>query len=272
MFRTTIHVGTLWLLTLAVYLLAGGLLVADDAVPGRRVLMPVDDWPPFRVVTDRSMHGLDFDLMHELEKRMSIDVRFERMPWNRSLIQMQQGKADAMTGLARKPEREAFIYYIEPPYSFCSTVFYTHAGKGEKIRRYEDLYGKRVGFVLGSAYFSRFDEDTQMNKFGVATEDQLLRMIAVGRLDAFVGTDCQVDYEIREKGLDGALDKAAYRPGNRVDLYLGISRYSILFDRIADVEHAMRDMARDGTLDRINAAYFPARKAGGGRSGGAARK
>ncbi|MFV0349063.1 MAG: substrate-binding periplasmic protein, partial [Halodesulfovibrio sp.] len=205
---------------------AGDFAGAEKEEAPFRVIMPVDDWPPYRVVSNGTMRGLDFDLMKELTERVPFRVKYQATPWNRSLVQMQQGKVDAMTGLARRPEREQFIYYIEPPYSVCSTVFYTPEGKGSSIRTYEDLKGRRLGFVLGSAYFPQFDQDQALGKIGVATEEQLIKMTLAGRLDVFVGTDCQVDYELVSQGLTDKLEKATFRPGNKVDLYFGVSRYS----------------------------------------------
>lgn len=239
----------------------GATALADREGVHHKVLMPVDDWPPYRTISNGTMNGLDFDLMKEVASRLGFRTDYQPMPWNRSLAQMKQGRVDAMTGLARRPERELYIYYIEPPYSACSTVFYTPKGQGDSIRTYEDLNGKRLGVVLGSAYFPRFDEDNSLNKMGVVGEEQLIRMGLAGRLDAFVGTDCQVDYEIMHHGLGDKLEKAAYRPGNKVDLYLGVSRYSIFFEHVNELERIMRQMKRDGTLKRINDAYF-APKAG----------
>lgn len=235
---------------------AGDFAAADKSEVSFRVIMPVDNWPPYRVVSNGTMRGLDFDLMKELTERVPFRVAYLPMPWNRSLVQMQQGKVDAMTGLARRPEREQFIYYIEPPYSVCSTVFYTPEGKGRSIRTYEDLKDRRLGFVLGSAYFPQFDEDQTLGKIGVATEGQLIKMILAGRLDAFVGTDCQVDYELVSQGLTGKIEKAVFRPGNTVDLYFGVSRYSLFFGYVEELERVMRQMKQDGTLQRINESYF----------------
>ncbi|UZP66967.1 transporter substrate-binding domain-containing protein [Desulfovibrio mangrovi] len=247
---------------LAIFLIISAVLgswalaLADKEGIHHKVTLPVDDWPPYRTISSGSMSGLDFDLMKELAGRLGFRLNYQPMPWNRSLAQMKQGKADAMTGLARRPERELYIYYIEPPYSSCSTVFYTPKGQGDSIRTYEDLNGKRLGFVLGSAYFPRFDEDKSLNKMGVVAEEQLIRMGLAGRLDVFVGTDCQVDYEIMQQGLGDKLEKAVYRPENKVDLYLGVSRYSLFFEHVDELERVMRQMKRDGTLKRINDAYF----------------
>ncbi|MFV0423234.1 substrate-binding periplasmic protein [Oleidesulfovibrio sp.] len=235
--------------------------VADEAAAEGRLLrksivVPVDDWVPYRFVSDGTMSGVDFDLWAELGERLSFEVEFQHTPWNRSLAQMRQGRGDAMSGLARTSEQEKYIYYVEPPYSSCSTVFYTKKGNGAQIKAYSDLMGKQVGFVLGSAYYPLFDSDGSLNKIGVATEEQLLKMMLAGRVDVMIGTDCQVDYELIKQGFSKELEKTAFNPGNRVDLYLGISRFSKMYRAIPTFENVMREMQADGTLQRINDKYF----------------
>ena len=48
-----------------------------------------------------------------------------------------------------------------------------------------------------------FDGDTQLDKHGVPTEDQLQRMVERGHLPLMRGTDCQVDYALSQRTYTG---------------------------------------------------------------------
>ncbi len=67
---------------------------------------------------------------------------------------MQTGQVDLMIGLAMTAERAAFIDYLQPAYYQCRPAFYGKAAAVSTLRTYADLQGKKVGYVLNSAYFA----------------------------------------------------------------------------------------------------------------------
>jgi polar amino acid transport system substrate-binding protein len=113
-----------------------------------------------------------------------------------------------------------------------------------------------IGYVLHSAYFDRFDKDDTLNKTGVAGERLLVGMLDRGRLDLMIGTDCQVDYIIKTQGLSGRIVKAAFQPGNSVDLYLGISRKSDWAGRLDEFNVIIKSLVDEGVIDRIASRYY----------------
>lgn len=115
-----------------------------------------------------------------------------------------------MIGLAHTPERAAFIDYLQPAYYQCRPAFYGKAAAVATLKTYEDLRGREIGYVLNSAYFAPFDDDGQLDKHGVPTEDQLQRMVERA-ICLMIGTDCQVDYALSQRN-DAGLIKADYRP------------------------------------------------------------
>jgi len=240
-----------------VFALCAGLCVSV-APKGKAadVLMGTDDWPPFRMRTDWGFVGLDLDIIHEVARRMDITVIAERYPWGRSLKSMEAGTVDLMTGLAYRDERAEYIAYTDPPYYRCSTVFYTPAGKASSLTAYEDLAQMSVGYVLHSAYFPRFDQDETLNKIGMAEEINLVEMLKKDRLDAIIGTDCQIDYQIQSEELGGVIEKADYRPGNSVDLYIGISKKSAWADRLDEFNAVIQDLVEEGFVSQAAQAYF----------------
>jgi polar amino acid transport system substrate-binding protein len=220
----------------AVLLLFGARLQAAEPAP---LLVMTDLWPPFRMLDEAGkLHGLDIDLLEQLSQRTGLRFEVLRAPWARGLAALEQGKADLMTGLARTPEREAYIRYLPRPYYACAPRLYTAREQAPALRGYAQLNGLNVGQVLGSAYFEPFDSDQSLRKTAVNNESQLLGMLARGRLDALVGTDCQVDYELRDPRLAARIAKAQYRPEARTELFIGFSRQrprQAEFSRVAQV-------------------------------------
>lgn len=216
-----------------------------------------DVWPPFRMLAqDDQFYGLDIDILRQLQARSGIALELKRVPWGRALKQMQTGQADLMIGLAHTRERAAFVDYLQPAYYQCRPAFYGKPAAVAALHRYEDLKGKEVGFVLNSAYFDPFDDDSQIDKHGVPTEDQLQRMVERGHLPLMIGTDCQVDYALSQRN-EAGLVKADYRPPHPVVLYLGMSKRSPHHGLGPALAQALQEMVASGEVEGLAKAYHP---------------
>jgi polar amino acid transport system substrate-binding protein len=220
------------------------------------MILATDDWPPFRISEGENLIGLDLDLIEEIAKRAGAELRVAKMPWGRALTEMQSGGVDVMTGLAYRTERAEYIAYTDTPYFKCTTAFYTIAGQAYKIGTYEDLANYQIGYVLHSAYFDRFDNDTSLDKVGVAQEQILIDMLMTRRFGVMIGTDCQVDYFIKRQGMADKIEKAPYNPGNSVDLYLGVSRKSAWAEKLELLNKIVKDLVGEGFVDKIAREYY----------------
>ena len=243
-------------LGLGLLLLALG--AAGAAAERAPLRVMTDYWPPFRIEgPEGQIAGLDIDLLAELERRTGLRFEVHRAPWARSLAALQSGSADLMTGLARTPERERYIDYLEQPYYACAPRLYATPEIAANIRDYADLRGHTIGYVLESAYFEPFDSDRQLKKFGVNNEAQLLQMLTLGRLQLVIGTDCQVDYELRDPQLARHIVRTRFQPDSRTDLYIGFSHRRPLVAERQLIDNALRQMAAEGWMQRAAARYQP---------------
>lgn len=215
-----------------------------------------DYWPPFRMAgADGQLQGMDIDLLNELQRRTGIKFEVRLQPWARALEDMRIGQADLMTGLARTPEREQYIDYLEPYYYSCMPRFYGLAERVPTIDSYEQLQGLRIGYVLQSAYFEPFDSDNRLHKVGVKNEQQLLQMLLHGRVEVMVGTDCQVDFQLLELNLGPRVSKLAYLPPGRTLLYLGLSRASAHEAERQLLEQALQELLQERWLKQAAKHY-----------------
>ena len=196
-----------------------GLLFACWVQGAPTLTVVTDVWPPFRMLAQNDeFHGLDIDILHQLQARSGIALTLKRVPWGRALKQMQTGQADLMIGLAHTPERAAFIDYLQPAYYQCRPAFYGKAAAVATLKTYEDLRGREIGYVLNSAYFAPFDDDGQ---------------------------------------LDAGLIKADYRPPHPVVLYLGMSKHSPHHDLGPALAQALQTMVESGEIEALAKPYQP---------------
>ncbi|HSC82615.1 MAG TPA: transporter substrate-binding domain-containing protein [Pseudomonas sp.] len=244
--RALLLASLLWLPLLAVGAESAPLHVAID-----------DNWPPFRM-SDASgkLHGLDIDLLDELSRRTGLRFEIQVVPWARALAAVRHGQAQMITGLARTAERETYIDYLQPSYYACSPRFYGPPQQARAISAYSQLRGPRIGYVLESAYFPAFDADSALTKVGVKNEQQLLEMQLHGRVDLLVGTDCQLDYQLRDPQLARQLVKLAYRPEATTQLFIGFSRQEARPREQALIGTALRQLLAEGWLKQAARRYW----------------
>ena len=241
-----------------VYLFLTWLLLSSPlfAYKPAEIIVGTDSWPPFRIHSDKSLDGLDFDLWEEIERRLNIKIIFRKYPWSRILHNLKSGELDAMSGLAKRKERELYMTYTTPSYFTCSTVFYMKKGEGHLVQKYEDLYKYPIAYVANSAYFNKFDNDSALNKHAIPSEIQLIKMLGKGRVKVIIGTDCQADYQIAKLGFSNEFEKAMFKPDNNVDLYIAISKKSHFIKELNRVNETIKQIVEEGRIKEISHKYF----------------
>jgi len=237
------------------------LLFALCGVPvvcAQEAVMPVDHYPPWKFTEGRDdVAGIDIQVAKALLGEVGLSPKYLKMPWKRCLAAMEEGEGDIMNGVLRSPERETYLYFLEPPYKNKTVkVFYVLKGSGTAIGRYEDLRGLTIGTTLGVKYFERFDADRTLSKDVVKYDPINLRKLAAGHIDCFIATEETGDYLIRKEGLDGRIVKAAFRIEEPANVYFVISRKSRLMERAPELSEALRRMVETGTVDRMIGEYL----------------
>ena len=242
------------------HLLVLCLLLLPEMVMGQRdrLVMVTEEWPPFRINDPQSpsgFKGIDIDIVERLATELGITIEIQRHPWARALEMMRDGQADMVTGAARTPEREAFMHYVPVSYSAVRPVFYTLKGKGSAIRSYRDLYGKNIGYSFLSAYFEPFNSDLKLNKIGLSTEQQLLQVLALKRIDLVIGTDPNISYDIKRLGYVDQLEPTVYAPADRTELFFTLSRKSPFINLAPRIEEVLRGLLAEGSIKKILEHY-----------------
>ncbi|RCK40259.1 hypothetical protein TH24_09875 [Thalassospira xiamenensis] len=215
-------------------------------------------WEPFVIDDETGRHGIDMAILTELAHRMDKALSLHPCPWRRCLKMLEDGDIDILSSFAYTAEREKFAFYIKPPYSRVSPVFYVRQGKNTHIAQYADLKTLAVGSVVDSRYFEPFDSDRSLNKFEASSEMLLLRMLEANRVDTIVGSDANVDFEIRRNNLDDIIRKAAFRPDHHNDIHIAVSRNSPLMSQTDQISKIITDLREEGFIARVHARYWPA--------------
>ncbi|PIE59525.1 MAG: hypothetical protein CSA32_04005 [Desulfobulbus propionicus] len=219
----------------------------------------IEIWPPFRIHSPGSacgFTGIDIDILKQLEQYLEKEIEIQRHPFARALEMMKQGNADIITGIACSRQRSEYILYVPTSYLSVQPVFYTQKGRGKQLKTYEDLYGLKIGYSLRSVYFEPFDSDKKLDKVAVPTEEQLIKMVALNRIDATVGTSPNIEYSIMHCGLADLVEKISYAPPQKTPLYFGLSKKRHGDGYLRNkIDSFLQEMAAQGEIQKIFNKY-----------------
>lgn len=221
------------------------------------VFSPAMAGPVYRsAVSAEHADGIVAHIVNAVAERLDMPIDMQLAPFARRLQWMKNGELDLMGGLLKRPERQAYIYYVSPPYVEKNRkVFYVRKGEEARIQSYADLYGLVIGTKIRSRYFQRFDEDRRLIKEAVGSVEQNFRKLLSGRVDAVIYSNRSGAIKLAEMGIAEQVGVApfAYTASNPV--YIGISRRSPLMAHRERIEAVVRRMVESGEMAQLIETY-----------------
>jgi polar amino acid transport system substrate-binding protein len=215
------------------------------------------EFPPYKMVVGDRYAGIDTDLLREVAKQLGLKLAFRHGTFEECLEMMRQGKADVMTTLLRRPEREEYILFAQLRYRTREVKsFYTLKDSGVHVREYSDLTGLKIGVKQGARYFPRFDNDDELTKVQANNTEGNLRRLLNREIDVFIDTRNEARYWLKTLDLADEIRESEYTYELLDPVYMGISRKSPLVTRVKKFEHALTKAVDKGVLERIKGKYL----------------
>lgn len=216
--------------------------------------------PPFMIGAvgeNDPVSGIDVEIVKEIARRLGCDVRYIRAPWIRCLNLLETGRADLLSSAFKTREREGYMKYLTDPYLHSLPVaFYFRNDSGFFVDRYEDLYRyQNIGVLKGGDYFPRFDQDDQLAKVLVTSQDQLFPMLVSGRLDLIAGYVDTENFRLVQEGYKGKVGRSVFVFDNPVEVYLTVSRKSAWLSRFAEIDRIHKDLLKSGFIQQVTRKY-----------------
>ncbi|MDM8550511.1 transporter substrate-binding domain-containing protein [Desulfobacterales bacterium HSG2] len=72
------------------------LLFSPAIVPAEKLVIATTAWPPYIIIENGQISGIDVETVRELCRRLGIELRLWDLPWKRALKYMKSGKVDAL--------------------------------------------------------------------------------------------------------------------------------------------------------------------------------
>jgi polar amino acid transport system substrate-binding protein len=105
-------------------------------------------YPPFEFGRAPDYEGFDVDVVNEIAKRLDLEARFVKTPFDPIFRNLAQGRFDMVASAATiTPERERTIDFSDPYFPANQSLM---VKRGSDIKTVDDLRGKTVGAQLGT--------------------------------------------------------------------------------------------------------------------------
>lgn len=217
--------------------------------------------PPYMIGAgdeNAAMSGIDVEIVQEIARRMHLKVEYIKCTWARCLELMKTGQADFLSSAYKKPDREAYLLYLNQPFlDRLPIAFYFLKEKKYTVTTYTDIYQfNTIGVLNGASYFERFDQDTRVKKYEVPSQDQLFPMLLAGRLDAIAGYLPTENYRIAVGGYQDRIERSAYEYQDPALVYMAVSKKSPLAARIDQINQINQQLLDEGLIAEIVNRYY----------------
>lgn len=197
------------------------------------ITVGIDNYPPYTIVDGNKFSGIFVDFYKEVFKGLKIDIEIKNISIARTLMLLESGNIETFMGLQKNDEREKFLYYCNPPIiRFFNFAFYFSKKSKVKINTFEDLYKYKIGSVRGVKYFSRFDEDKNLNLEISSSYQKNFEKLFRGRIDVMIISNDMGEYYLNQHDNSNLIQKAKYISQNYNSAYFVISKKSHLMSNV----------------------------------------
>jgi polar amino acid transport system substrate-binding protein len=105
-------------------------------------------YPPFEFGRPPDYEGFDVDIVNEIAKRLDLEARFVKTPFDPIFRNLAQGRFDMVASAAPiTPEREKIVDFSDPYFPADQSVT---VKRGSDIKTVADLAGKTIGAQRGT--------------------------------------------------------------------------------------------------------------------------
>lgn len=219
----------------------------------------VNNWVFWRKHDNGKFSGVDVDVWREIARRNNLEIEYIFIPSLKHLRPvMEEASIDVFVGMRKNPEREEYMFFIEPPFrTKLKYLAYVRADSDISIDTLEDMHGRSIAVAHPGAY-SRINKDpnidTQVYKWNASKAFQKL---LEGTVDAVCVSQWQAIRFFRDEQHRGEFKLANYTYSEYHTCYMVMSKKSAFAVEWKDrFGQTIQEMIDDGTMKRIVDSYI----------------
>lgn len=155
-------------------------------------------YPPFEFGREPDYQGFDVDIVNEIAKRLDLEARFVKTPFDPIFRNLAQGRFDMVASAATiTPERERTVDFSDPYFPANQSLM---VKRGSDIRTVDDLAGRTIGAQLGTtgADYAKDRTDAETVRTYDLIDDAF-KALQAGQVDAVINDFPVSKYAERSK-------------------------------------------------------------------------
>ena len=216
--------------------------------------------PPVQYEEGGVAKGITVDIAREVFRRMQQPIDVQVMPFPRTLLLMQTGKAEGIFSIVKTAEREQFLAYPNEILLTQEAVMVVR--KNDTVRfngDFSNLKDKVFAVLHNATYGPAYQQavnEGHLNRFEtVESYQQSARMLMSGRIDVMIGPRLSLLYALKQVG--HSQDYRVLEPAiQSVPTFLAFPASYRNSSLIRAFDDSLQAVKRDGTYERIIRGYI----------------
>jgi polar amino acid transport system substrate-binding protein len=228
------------------------------ACPKSVIKLGWEEYTPYQYEESGQVVGSDIDVFVAVMKHLNCAYKLEKSPWERTLMNVQNGEFAFAAGATITEDRKKFAWFSEP-YDVEKVFPYVLKKKSGqfKEKNIKAMIDKGYKFVVtsGATFGDEFDDlvksgklTKEKNLFEVPSETQAAEMLVVGRVDIFIASGEGLNFNAEVSNLKNPVFTNETR--------FMLSKKSVDSGFVGDVNKAIKALGGKGTLAEIKKKYF----------------
>ena len=235
----------------------------SSSVHSQELTVQADRWCPYNCEPGSAAPGYIIELMQAIYEPKGTRIRYEVVPWDRTLMQARDGKADAAIA-ATQHEVDTFgLLAGRESVGYSSDCLYVGAGNKIKFTNVHDLDTlKRIGISSGYSYSEDIDawlkrpenKGKIIEQRGESPGEINARNLALGRLDGIIEDDHVMSQIMSKLGIEHEVALAGCQ--KQTKLFVAFSpKLKNVRQVVKEFDEGMEALRQSQQLAKILAKY-----------------
>jgi polar amino acid transport system substrate-binding protein len=193
----------------------------------------------------------DLKLLQKALAKLDCQVKFVKMPWARSIVELENGRVDILDGAYKTAQRQRFAWYSDFVSDSYSVLFMRKKDfKKHPISSLQDItkHQLRIGTQFSAVYSDEFNQLLADKNFATlihpnTSRTALWNMLKIGRIDGFISELSQGQNELESINLTTQIGPTDFVVSTQPMHYI-FSKKSINVDFVKAVDRELRKLSR----------------------------